>query len=293
VDATDRATAGIAPADLGPFDPLTVRRLSFAQQCLFFPNESVAPPSSAQLPDVPALIFDGRLDMRTPLENGREVAAQLPHAQVVTVAGTGHGVLTSDLSGCSQLALLRFILDRKVGKPCTGVTNAVPVTPLPPRSLSDYRLAPRVPGRRGRVVTAVLDTILDGQLSMLQSVFAGFTRIHGGGLRGGSYAADAHGRLVLHRYSLLSGLRVSGRVDITGEAPRGVVRVRGAGADGILRLGATGSVRGRIAGRPVRSPPTFVIEARAAALKPASRALREVAAVLWRERQLRHRLVWP
>jgi hypothetical protein len=217
----------------------------------------------------------------------------MPHAQVVTVGGTGHSVLTSDLSGCTQLALLRFMVDRRVGKPCTGVSNAVPVTPLPPRSLGDYRLAPRVPGRRGRIVTAVLDTILDGQLSMLQSVFAGFTTIHGGGLRGGSYSADRRGRLVLHRYSLLRGLRVSGRIDITGEAPRGVVHVRGPGADGVLRLGATGSVRGRLAGRRVRSPPTFVIQAAAQAARGPAGARRSIAALLERERLLRRRPIWP
>jgi hypothetical protein len=153
---------------------------------------------------------------------------------------------------------------RPVGKPCTGVTNAVPVTPLPPRSLRDYRQAPRVPGKRGRAVTAVLDTVLDAQLSLLQTVFAGYARIRGGGLRGGSFSADDHGRLVLHRYALLRGLRVSGRIDITGEAPRGIVRVRGAGVSGVLRLGSTGSVRGRLGGRRVRSPATFVIDVVAA-----------------------------
>lgn len=269
LDRTEQATASLVPGDLGPFDPPTARRLSLAQACLFFPPDPVRAPSTAPLPDVPALVLDGRLDVRTPLENGRQVAAELPHAQVITVHGTGHGVLAGDLSGCTQLALARFMAGRRVGKPCGGVTNAVPPTPLPPRSLNDYRLAPRVSGRRGRAVSAVLDTVQDAQLSLLEAVFSGFSHVRGGGLRGGSFSADERGRLVLHRYSLLRGLRVSGRVDITGEAPRGVVRVRGAGVDGVLRLGATGSVRGRLGGRRVRSPPAFVIElgARAASVR--------------------------
>ena len=154
----------------------------------------------------------------------------------------------------------------------------------------------RLPGRTDPLLGrpfALYDTVLDAQLSLLQSVFAGFTTIHGGGLRGGTFSADRRGRLVLHRYSLLGGLHITGRIDITGEAPRGVVRVRGAGVDGVLRLGATGSVRGRLGGRRVRSPPTFVIEAAAARAARAPALAGGGLAVLLRRRLALRPARWP
>ena len=82
--------SGLALGDqaLYPFTHATVVTNSIAHDCLDWPDaEGITPISTAPLPDVPALILDGRLDLRTPLENGQEIARELPHASIVTVPG--------------------------------------------------------------------------------------------------------------------------------------------------------------------------------------------------------------
>jgi pimeloyl-ACP methyl ester carboxylesterase len=275
INLTERAVAALPAAELAPFAVDTVRRLSNAQGCLFFPPDSVSPPATGPLPDVPALVLGGRLDIRTPLEGARQVAAELPRAQVVAVPGTGHDALDNDVSGCTQAALRRFAAGRRVGRPCAGVTNAVGVVPLPPRSVRDYRAAPGVPGVRGRVVAAVVDTAYDATLAVLQNVFAGFHEIRGGGLRGGSFHGDDQGNVWLRRYALVPGLRVTGRFDSAAESPAGRLKVDGPGKlDGILRLKTDGAVRGRLGGRSVRSPATFTITAQAGAAAAGRRTAR-------------------
>ena len=41
---------------------------------------------------------------------------------------------------------------------------------------------------------AALDTLVDAQVSALQTLFAGFTHVQGGGLRGGRFSASTDGR---------------------------------------------------------------------------------------------------
>jgi pimeloyl-ACP methyl ester carboxylesterase len=248
------ALAAVPPADLGPFDAATVLRTSYADDCLGWPADVRRPAFTGPLPDVPALLLGGRLDVRTPAENALATAQQLRRAAVVTVAGTGHDTVDTDLTGCVELAVERFIRGRTVGRPCRGRTNAVRPFPRPPRSLGDFRAAPGVDGTRGRAVYAVLDTLLDARVAALQAVLSGL-RARGGGLHGGRYDAGSglDGRLRLRRYSYLSGLRVSGRVDDETGQPVGTVRVSGPrGTSGVLRLDARGGATGRLGGRAVR-----------------------------------------
>ena len=216
-----------------------------------------AAPSVAPLPDVPALLLSGRLDTRTPLENSVQLLALLPHGQLLTVAGTGHDVLDSDITGCVARALRRFAGGRRIGTPCAGRDNAVGVLARPAASIAAYRRAPGVAGDRGRVLFAALDTVVDAQVSALQALYAGYSRIQGGGLRGGRFSASPDSaRLRLHRYELVAGLRVSGAVRGFGGEDAGIVTVDGPGRlDGTLRLGAKGVVTGRLGGRAVRYTP--------------------------------------
>jgi pimeloyl-ACP methyl ester carboxylesterase len=260
----DRWTAWRHGADalpdsaFAPFSRAAVIDTSLAHDCLRWPfGDPVARPSSAPLPDVPALLLSGRLDTRTPVENAREVQALMPHAQLLTVAGTGHDVLDSDITGCAARALRRWADGRAVGDPCAGRTNAVTVQARPPLKLSAYRSAPGVGGTRGRVLFAALDTVVDGQLSALETLYAGFTRLQGGGLRAGSFTASNNAvRLRLHGYSLLPGLRVSGVISATGDRAHGAIAVDGPDRyDGRLRLHSDGKVSGRLGGRRVRYVP--------------------------------------
>jgi pimeloyl-ACP methyl ester carboxylesterase len=249
---------GVPDTAFAPFSRNAVIDTSVAHDCLRWPQgDTPAPPSTAPLPDVPALLLSGRLDTRTPLENARELLPSLPHGQLLTVAGTGHDVLDSDITGCAAKALRRFADGLQIGTPCAGEDNAVTVLPRPAGSIADYRRPASVKGDRGRLLFASLDTIVDAQISALQTLYAGFTRIQGGGLRGGRFSASGDGsRLRLHRYQLVPGVALSGTLRASDVADAGTVRVDGPGRlDGSLRITAKGVVTGRLGGRAVRYAP--------------------------------------
>jgi pimeloyl-ACP methyl ester carboxylesterase len=241
-----------------PFSRGSVIDTSVAHDCLRWPQgDTPAGPSTAPLPDVPALLLSGRLDTRTPLENSMEMLPLLPHGQLLTVAGTGHDVLDSDITGCAAVALKRFADSGQIGTPCDGKDNAVSVLARPAKSIAAYRRAPGVAGDRGRLLFASLDTIVDAQISALQTLYAGFTRIQGGGLRGGRFSASSDGaHLRLHRYELVPGVRVSGVLRASTTEDVGTITVDGPGdLDGTLRITAKGTVTGRLGGRAVRYTP--------------------------------------
>lgn len=244
----EAALAALPPAAYAPWDPETVFDASYVDDCLQFPDAGAAP-SAAPLPAVPTLVLSGRLDLRTPLENGVALKAELPTATRVLVGGTGHDVLDSDLTGCAARALDRWERGRDVGTPCAGKTNAVTVLPQPPRGLAAYPEAPGIAGDRGRVLLAALDTVQDARLTLLQRLFAGLDG-SAGGLRGGRLSAPEDlSRITLRNYSYLRGVRVTGSFRSNRGRITGTVVVRGPAAlDGTLQItpgGATGTLGGR------------------------------------------------
>lgn len=252
--AAQAAGEALDPALFVPFARETITRTSYAEDCLLWPGEASGLPSIDPLPDVPALLLSGRMDIRTPLENAKELTKELPRATVVSVAGTGHDVLDSDLTFCSETALRRFIADKPVGRPCKGKSNAVEVLPPAPRSLDDYLPAPGVGGQRGRVVFAAADAANDARVTVLQRLYAGLG-LDAGGLHGGTMHLEdtvAH----LHRWAYAPGVRLSGVVEISDEPVVGRVRVDGPGKlDGRLTMYTSGRIVGRIGGRRVRYAP--------------------------------------
>jgi pimeloyl-ACP methyl ester carboxylesterase len=249
---------GVPDSTFAPFSRAAVIDTSLAHDCLRWPlGDTPSAPSTAPLPDVPVLLLSGRLDTRTPLENSEALLAQLPHGQLLTVAGTGHDVLDSDITGCAARALKRFADGEQIGTPCADRDNAVGVLARPATSIAAYRRAPGVAGDRGRLLFAALDTIVDAQISALQTLYAGYSRLQGGGLRGGRFSASSDGaHLRLHRYELVPGLRVSGTLRASDNEDAGTVTVDGPGRlDGTLRIGAKGVVTGRLGGRAVRYAP--------------------------------------
>ena len=253
--AVQQALAAIPPAQYAPFDPATVVRTGNVDDCSQWPVGATRPPFTGPLPDVPALLLGGRLDTRTPIENAFATKAQLPHGSVVTLKGSGHDTMDSDITGCIAQAMQRFIANQAVGHPCVGRDNGVPPTPLPPRGLSDFRSAPGVGGDRGRALFAVLDTAADARLSVLQALYAGL-EVRGGGLHGGYYTAGSaiEGHIRLHRYSYVPGLQVSGTVRVSGGELTGTVKVAGR-AHGTLKLDHRGGATGVLGGRTVRYRP--------------------------------------
>ena len=140
------ALAQIPPSEYAPFDAATIQTSSYVDDCLLWPQDSPHPPFNGPLPDVPALLLGGRLDTRTPIENSLATLPGLPHGTLVTVRGTGHDVLDSDFSACSQTALRRFIDGQPVGRPCDGVVQPDPAAAAAARV--DRRLPLRARRRR-------------------------------------------------------------------------------------------------------------------------------------------------
>ena len=246
------ALAAIPPAEYAPFDGQTVLRTGYVDDCLQWPNDVARQPFTGPLPDVPALLLGGRLDLRTPIENARATATQLPHASVVTLPGNGHDATDSDLTGCISRAFSRFMAGRTVGNPCKGQNNGFSPLPQPPTSLGDFRSAPGVGGQRGRVVFSVLDTIQDSVITAGQFEGAGLP-LRGGGLRGGRFRLFDSGSAVrLTRYSFVPGVRISGTLRAGNNGISGRVTVEGTrtNANGFVQLAQNGGATGRLGGRP-------------------------------------------
>ena len=252
----DMALAAIPPAAFAPLDRETVRSTSYAEDCLLWPEQSPPGPSTEPLPDVPALLLSGRLDFRTPVEGARAVKDLLPHSTLVTVPGTGHDELDSDITGCTISALKRFTAGQAVGDPCAKDTNQIPPFPRAPLRLRDFRRAPGVRGDAGRVLFAAVDTAIDARVAALQLLFAGFRELRGGGLRGGRFTAkldDAGADVRMVRYQYLAGVRLTGTIRLRGDGLSGRVRIDGPGhLDGTLTIDRSGGARGRLGGHKVR-----------------------------------------
>jgi pimeloyl-ACP methyl ester carboxylesterase len=246
------ALAAIPPAQYAPFDGQTVLRTSYVDDCMLWPNDVARQPFTGPLPDVPALLLGGRLDLRTPIENARDTAAQLPHASVVALPGNGHDATDSDLTGCISRAFSRFMAGTIVGNPCKGQNNGFTPLPQPPTGLADFRSAPGVRGERGRVVFSILDTVQDSIITAGQFEGAGLP-LRGGGLRGGRFRLFDSGSAVrLTRYSFVPGVRITGTLRAGNNDITGRVTVEGTrkNTNGFLQLTRNGGAIGRLGGRP-------------------------------------------
>ena len=58
------ALAAIPSSEYAPFDAETVLTSSYVDDCLDWPQDAPTPPATGPLPDVPALLLGGRLDLR-------------------------------------------------------------------------------------------------------------------------------------------------------------------------------------------------------------------------------------
>ena len=246
------ALTAVPPAEYAPFDPATVLRSSSADDCSAWPNDVARAPFAGPLPDVPALLLGGRLDMRTPIANARATAALLPHSKVVALPGNGHDAIDSDLTGCIDRAFRRFMDNLQVGDPCRGRDNGFQPLPQPPRSLDDFRSAPGVGGVRGRALFGTLDSVNDAIITATQLEDSQLPT-RGGGLRAGRFRVFDQGSAIkLTRYAYVPGLRLTGTVRADNNGNTGRLRVEGPkGASGSVQITRTGAT-GRLGGRPFR-----------------------------------------
>jgi len=250
-----QALQALPDTALGPFTRGLIERVSVAEQCKRWPPGRFVPPSTAPLPDVPTLILSGRLDMRTPLENGAAVARELPHSQFVTVPGSGHDEIDSDLSGCVARALFRFFTDRRLGDACVRTSNAVPPAPLAPKTYKDLPQHRGVPGDRGRVLRAAVGALDDVREAYFRAADAGLPSTGGGGLRAGTWSTRGQTGLTLRGVAWAPEVKVTGRMTSRLGRYAGTLRVRAPeGLSGRLRFSRTKGVTGTLGGKHVHLP---------------------------------------
>jgi pimeloyl-ACP methyl ester carboxylesterase len=240
-----------------PFTPANALALSDVPDCAAWPFTAPAPEvTHAPLPNVPTLILSGEDDLRTPTANARAVAKQIPDANLLVVPNTGHSVLGSDPTSCSHDALQALFAGKPV-KQCADRTPppyALP-TPLPPRSLGEVPPAHGNHGLPGRTLDATVLTLADFDRQLLLAlgeksgaeILSGSTSVHTGGLLAG-WGGVVHGAGVLHGYSYVPGVSVSGK--ISGGAA--TLQIGGsAAARGTIKLSAHGALSGVLAGHRV------------------------------------------
>lgn len=107
------ALAAVPDAALGPFSREAALRAGLWPVCGHWPAPARPAPPMPPLPSVPFLLLSGELDLRTPLEGARRLAARLPDARLVREPGWGHDTLSSGSGGCAGRAARQFLAGRE------------------------------------------------------------------------------------------------------------------------------------------------------------------------------------
>jgi pimeloyl-ACP methyl ester carboxylesterase len=203
-----------------PFTAANALALSDVVPCASWPFASPGPEvDEAPFPNVPTLILSGADDLRTPTANAREVAAQIPDAQLLVVPNTGHSVLGADPTPCAHNALQALF----EGKPVRQCKDRTPPalelpTPLPPRSLGVVPLARGGHGKADLTIGAAVLTLADCDRQLLVTLLseASTESLQGPSARAGGLLAGWCGisgeTQLLHAYSYVPGVIVSGKV---------------------------------------------------------------------------------
>jgi pimeloyl-ACP methyl ester carboxylesterase len=203
-----------------PFTPANALALSDVVPCASWPFASAGPEvDEAPFPNVPTLILSGADDLRTPTANARQVASQIPDAQLLVVPNTGHSVLGADPTPCAHNALQALF----EGKPVRQCKDRTPPalelpTPLPPRSLAAVPLTRGSHGKAARTVDAAILTLQDCGRQLLLTLLGeasseslGGPSARAGGLLAGWCGISGDTQL-LRGYSYVPGVTVSGKV---------------------------------------------------------------------------------
>ncbi len=241
-------------SDFYPFDAEAAFSDSLIPVCASWPNAAPAPAAPTALPNVPTLILSGEQDMRTPTSGAKAVAALIPDAQLLTVPYTGHSVLGSDFSGCSQTAVAAFFAGTPV-QPCSAATtNIFAPTPVAPRKLAYVKPPAGLSGKPGRTLTAVLDAIVDLDRQVVAATLQAEQELPSGasfgGLRGG-YAKLTSTAATMKGFSFVSGVALSGTFPVKNhELQPATIRISGsAAAGGTVHLSADKRVTGTLGGK--------------------------------------------
>ena len=289
-----RHELGAALQDMGdgpfaPFDGTASIALFAMPACYAWPTGPDAPWFPTTPAGAPTLLIAGTHDLRTPLQDARELAARMPDARVLVVLGAGHSVLSSSQTACPGRALGTFFAARPVRRACPRDRD-LDIRPFPvaPLALREVPPARGLPDRPARTVNAVLATVGDGLSSIIGSALedlfeAPERELTAGGLRAGWISLGDAG-LTFHRMVYVPGVVVSGRIVLDRDGFTARLRVGGrAAAPGTLRITDAGLITGRLGGRRIRLRPAQLT---ASVAGPAGlRALRARVRALQRARR--------
>ncbi len=192
----------LGTAPFAPFGPGAVIPASFLAQCKRWPAVTPGVQAPAQGPAVPTLVINGSEDLRTPVEQGREVAAGYPGGRQLSVPGAGHSAVVSDTTKCAARAGFGFLAGAAPPAACPRAPRQVPTGGRPPLSLRGVGGR----SRRAKTLRAVRLTVDD----VLTSVRATNTPRFGG-LRGGyAVVGLTPQRVRLVGYQYVPRVKVSG-----------------------------------------------------------------------------------
>lgn len=279
--AAAAAANALPPSAFAPFGRRTALTSRVLDLCLGWPTPRRPKPVLGPLPDVPALLLAGGADADTPVSDARALQGLLPRAELVVVPGAASGVI--EVNGeCAGRAVRRFLAGGVAGRCGRGPGDDAGAPPPPPMSLRDLR--PRgAKGRAGRTVAAVQMTAVEGFQALLTASFLALAEGEGegakgfvlraGALRSGSYV-DTAGGFALRRATHVPGVRVDGRVRMTGsERPRARATFAVTGRAAVRgRLALRGeTLTGTLGGRPIRA--RFRLLERALGIRSAERSV--------------------
>lgn len=251
--------ASLPTAAFGPFDTATALEGDLLELCEGWPGSTRKQPAAAPLPDIPTLLLAGNFDLRTPIENAREVASALPRAETMVVRNVGHEVQPEHYY-CETAAFNRFLLGRRAGD-CPPRRRQIHPQAPPPTSLAEVRPIAPLRGRRGRTLAAVIKTVNDLIFSFATSsqvdARPGSRTVRTGALRRGAYVLQLRGRRLvwkLDRASYVPGVRVTGELGFPRRGPtRWKLQVAGpAAAAGVVVVHRRSVLTGRLGGLPFR-----------------------------------------
>jgi pimeloyl-ACP methyl ester carboxylesterase len=242
------AVAALPPGSFGPFGNWAART-GAAYFCELWPSPAGNTPlGPGPYPNVPVLTFSGGVDFRTPTAQAAATTALFPQGHLVVVPGTGHNVLNPILQSTCPFTAVREWLD--------GATPPTSCPRVPAFENAVPAFATHAPAKNAAVTAVdVAKSLRDGEATSFVVTFNGSAitahGLYGGRVKGSTTSLD----FTLTNYSVVPGLRVTGRVKVTvGSAPFGLVgtvRVSGSrAAAGSLRA-ANGRLTGTLGGRHV------------------------------------------
>ena len=195
------------------------------------------------------LALSGDLDLRTPTADAAAAVSRFPQGHLLVAPGSGHSVLSNDVTGCAVSAVDDWLAARPV-------RTALPLAGPVPRAVAAYpgeAAPPATPAGPARTLELVGQTLREAEATWLLLWLNDGHRaagLHGGTLTSGDDS------FTLSHYTLFPGVQVSGKVSMGDGGPplsfSGVVEVAGAGAAaGTSVLHSCGRLEGMLGGEVV------------------------------------------